>query len=201
MKRICIVDYGMGNLRSVQKAFEYLGFNPIVTSNKDEVEMCEAIVLPGVGAFDVAYENLEKLDLVDVLKRKLNDAIFLGICLGYQLLYEFSEEGNCEGLKVLEGKVKKFPKKDTIKIPHMGWNKIKVKNSSKLLKGLDGQYVYFVHSYYVDNKDKEIVSSTCEHGIEFDSSIEKGNIFATQFHPEKSGEVGLEILRNFGGLI
>jgi len=201
LKRICIVDYGMGNLRSVQKAFEYLGFNPIVTSNKDEVEMCEAIVLPGVGAFDVAYKNLEKLNLLEVLKRKLNDAIFLGICLGYQLLYEFSEEGNCEGLKVLKGSVKRFPKKDTIKIPHMGWNKIKVKNNSKLLKGLDGQYVYFVHSYYVDNKDKEIVSSTCEHGIEFDSSIEKGNIFATQFHPEKSGEVGLEILRNFGGLI
>lgn len=201
MKRICIVDYGMGNLRSVQKAFEYLGFSTIVTSHKDEVEMYEAIVLPGVGAFDVAYKNLEKLDLVEVLKRKLNDAIFLGICLGYQLLYEFSEEGNCEGLKVLKGSVKRVPKKDTIKIPHMGWNKIKVKNNSKLLKGLNGQYVYFVHSYYVDNKDKEIVSSTCEHGIEFDSSIEKGNVFATQFHPEKSGEVGLEILRNFGGLI
>lgn len=201
MKKICIVDYGMGNLRSVQKAFEYIGFDPIVTSNKDEIEMYEAIVLPGVGAFDIAFKNLEKLGLIEILKRKLDNSIFLGICLGYQLLYEFSEEGNCEGLKVLEGNVRRFPKKDTLKVPHMGWNKIKVKNNSKLLKGLDGQYVYFVHSYYVDNKDKGIVSSTCEHGIEFDSSIEKGNIFATQFHPEKSGEVGLEILKNFGGLI
>ncbi len=201
LKRICIIDYGMGNLRSVEKAFEYLGFFPIITSSKEEIEKHDAIVLPGVGAFDVAYKNLEKLGLIEILKKKLNDAIFLGICLGYQLLYDFSEEGNCEGLKVLSGDVKKFPQKQNIKIPHMGWNKIKVKETSKLLKGLDGQYVYFVHSFYVDNKDKEIVSSTCEHGIEFDSSIEKENIFATQFHPEKSGEVGLEILRNFGGLI
>lgn len=125
----------------------------------------------------------------------------MGICLGYQLLYEFSEEGNCEGLRIFNGEVKKFPQKENIKIPHMGWNRIKVKGNSKLLKGVDNQFVYFVHSYYVENRDKSIVSSVCEHGIEFDSSIESGNIFGTQFHPEKSGEVGLQILKNFGGLL
>lgn len=201
MKKICIVDYGMGNLRSVQKAFEYIGFEAFVTSSKDEIEKAEAIVLPGVGAFDVAILNLERFGLVNVLKKKIKESVFLGICLGYQLLYEFSEEGSCEGLKILKGDVKKFSQKENIKIPHMGWNRIKVKGNSKLLKGVDGQFVYFVHSYYVENKDKSIVSSVCEHGIEFDSSIESGNIFATQFHPEKSGEVGLQILKNFGGLL
>uniref|UniRef100_A0A7C5V0F3 Imidazole glycerol phosphate synthase subunit HisH n=1 Tax=Caldicellulosiruptor owensensis TaxID=55205 RepID=A0A7C5V0F3_9FIRM len=201
MKKICIVDYGMGNLRSVQKAFEYIGFDVFVTSSKDEIERAEAIVLPGVGAFDVAIFNLERFGLVDVLRKKIRESLFLGICLGYQLLYEFSEEGNCEGLKILKGDVKKFSQKENIKIPHMGWNRIKVKGNSKLLKGMDNQFVYFVHSYYVENKDKSIVSSVCEHGIEFDSSIEIGNIFATQFHPEKSGEVGLQILKNFGGLL
>jgi len=201
VKKICIVDYGMGNLRSVQKAFEYIGFDVFVTSSKDEIERAEAIVLPGVGAFDVAIFNLERFGLVDVLRKKIRESLFLGICLGYQLLYEFSEEGNCEGLKILKGDVKKFSQKENIKIPHMGWNRIKVKGNSKLLKGMDNQFVYFVHSYYVENKDKSIVSSVCEHGIEFDSSIEIGNIFATQFHPEKSGEVGLQILKNFGGLL
>jgi len=191
----------MGNLRSVQKAFEYIGFDVFVTSSKDEIERAEAIVLPGVGAFDVAIFNLERFGLVDVLRKKIRESLFLGICLGYQLLYEFSEEGNCEGLKILKGDVKKFSQKENIKIPHMGWNRIKVKGNSKLLKGMDNQFVYFVHSYYVENKDKSIVSSVCEHGIEFDSSIEIGNIFATQFHPEKSGEVGLQILKNFGGLL
>lgn len=200
-KKICIIDYGMGNLRSVEKAFEYIGFQVITTQDKDEIKKHEAIVLPGVGAFGVAVENLNNLGLIDVLKSKIGNSIFFGICLGYQLLYDFSEEGDCEGLKILRGRVKRFPQIRDIKVPHMGWNKISVNPHSLLLKGLNDQYVYFVHSYYVENQDKSIVSSTCEHGIEFDSSIEKNSIYATQFHPEKSGEVGLEILENFGRLI
>ena len=131
----------MGNLRSVEKAFEYIGFKTIVTSDKDEIKKHEAIALPGVGAFGIAYENLGKLKLIEILRSKINEAFFLGICLGYQLLYDFSEEGNCEGLKILRGSVKRFPQIKNIKIPHMGWNKISVSPNSILLKGLDNQYV------------------------------------------------------------
>jgi len=200
-KKICIIDYGMGNLKSVEKAFEYIGYSPVISSDKDEIKKYDAIVLPGVGAFGKAMQNIERLGLAEVIWQKALNALFLGICLGYQLLYDFSEEGNCNGLGILKGRVKRFAKIGDIKIPHMGWNKIEVDNKSILLKGIDGGYVYFVHSYYVDNDKKDIVSSRCEHGIKFDASIEHKNLFATQFHPEKSGELGLEILKNFGRLL
>lgn len=200
-KRITIIDYGMGNLRSVEKAFKYLGYEVNVCYEKEEILLAEKIVLPGVGAFQKAIENIKNLDLYHVIKQKIIDKTpFLGICLGYQLLYEFSEEGNEKGLNLLKGSVIKFKENNKFKVPHMGWNKILVNERSRLLKGLSGNYFYFVHSYYVNNSNKDIVSSTSYHGLGFDSSIEYENIYATQFHPEKSGDVGLEILDRFGGL-
>lgn len=202
-KVVTLVDYGMGNLGSVKKAFEYLGFEVKLASKGFELERADCLVLPGVGAFKEAMERLKSKGIKGEIRKKvLQDKIpFLGICLGMQLLFEFSYEGESEGLNIIEGKVKLFPKKEGVKIPHMGWNKINVVKDSPLLKGLDGQYFYFVHSYYVDTPDGDIISSTCIHGIEFTASVERENIFATQFHPEKSGETGLYLLKNFGRLI
>jgi len=199
-KKITILDYGMGNLKSVEKAFLYLGYETIVTNEKIEIERAQKIVIPGVGAFAKAMENLKKLNLIDVILKLLkNGTPFLGICLGYQILYQFSEEGNAEGISFLNGRVRKFQRINEIKVPHMGWNKIYTNNSSKLLKNFDRTYVYFVHSYYVENDDN-IVAAKSFHGQYFDAAIEKENIMAVQFHPEKSGEVGLEILKVFGGI-
>ncbi|MGB9812260.1 MAG: imidazole glycerol phosphate synthase subunit HisH [Thermovenabulum sp.] len=202
-KVVTLVDYGMGNIGSVKKAFEYLGFEVKLASKGFELERADCIVLPGVGAFKEAMERLKSKGIKEEIRKKvLQDKIpFLGICLGMQLLFEFSYEGESEGLSIFEGKVKLFPKKEGVKIPHMGWNKINVVKDSPLLKELDGQYFYFVHSYYVDTPDGDIISSTCIHGIEFTASVERENIFATQFHPEKSGEAGLYLLKNFGRLI
>lgn len=202
-KVVTLVDYGMGNLGSVKKAFEYLGFEVKLASKDFELERADCIVLPGVGAFKEAMERLKSKGIKEEIRKKvLQDKIpFLGICLGMQLLFEFSYEGESEGLSIFEGKVKLFPKKEGVKIPHMGWNRINAVKDSPLLKGLDGQYFYFVHSYYVDTSDFDLVSSKCIHGIEFTASVERENIFATQFHPEKSGEAGLYLLKNFGRLI
>jgi len=200
---VTLVDYGMGNLGSVKKAFEYLGFEVKLASKGFELERADCMVLPGVGAFKEAMERLKSGGIKEEIRKKvLRDKIpFLGICLGMQLLFEFSYEGESEGLSIFEGKVKLFPKKEGVKIPHMGWNKINVVKDSLLLKGLDGQYFYFVHSYYVDTTDLDLVSSLCIHGLEFTASVERENIFATQFHPEKSGEAGLYLLENFGRLL
>ncbi|KYO64330.1 imidazole glycerol phosphate synthase subunit HisH [Thermovenabulum gondwanense] len=202
-KVVTLVDYGMGNLGSVKKAFEYLGFEVKLASKGFELERADCMVLPGVGAFKEAMERLKSGGIKEEIRKKvLRDKIpFLGICLGMQLLFEFSYEGESEGLSIFEGKVKLFPKKEGVKIPHMGWNKINVVKDSLLLKGLDGQYFYFVHSYYVDTTDLDLVSSLCIHGLEFTASVERENIFATQFHPEKSGEAGLYLLENFGRLL
>ena len=197
---IAVVDYGMGNLRSVQKGFEKVGFEAIVTSDIKTIESASRVVLPGVGAFSDCMNNLEERGLVEPVIRGIEKGKpFLGICLGLQLLFEESEEfGNCKGLGLIKGKVKRFPKGD-LKVPHMGWNSIKKVKDTPILADLaDDSYLYFVHSYYV-LPDEDVVATTTGYGMDFTSSIVKDNIFACQFHPEKSQADGLKILKAFGG--
>ena len=200
---IAIIDYGVGNLGSVEKAFQYIGYKAEVTSDKNTVLGADAIVLPGVGAYADAMRNLEKVGMIDVVKRAVaEDRPFLGICLGLQLLFDHSEEGDVKGLGLFKGKVKQFPLDMNLKVPHMGWNSLKTDKDCRLFYGLDETpYVYFVHSYYLDAEDNDIVAARTEYGIEFRSAVNRGNVFATQFHPEKSGETGLKILRNFVDII
>lgn len=197
---IAIVDYGMGNLRSVEKALQRLGHEAKVTSNADEIAAAAGVVLPGVGAFADCMAYLDSTGL----RRSVVEAIdsgrpFLGICLGLQLLFTESEENGIHpGLNVFAGRVKRFPTGRGLKVPHMGWNQIRIEKRSRIFDGVDdGSNVYFVHSYYVEANDPSIVASTTEYGVDFVSSVQAGNIFACQFHPEKSGKVGLAILDNF----
>lgn len=195
---IGIIDYGMGNLASVKKAFAYIGAEAIVTDDKSDLKCCDALVLPGVGAFADAMENLKKKGLVSLIEEAENTP-FLGICLGMQLLFESSEESpGVPGLGILKGTVKRFNDRAGLKIPQMGWNKLFIKENKRLYRNIQQECdVYFIHSYYVDAADREAVAAECEYGIRYDASIETGSLFATQFHPEKSGTVGLQILRNF----
>ncbi|MFC1517501.1 imidazole glycerol phosphate synthase subunit HisH [Candidatus Margulisiibacteriota bacterium] len=202
---ITIIDYGMGNLRSVQKSFEKMNIEAQLTHDPQEIEKAQAIVLPGVGAFGAAMTNLQKLKIINVLKEKLNSGTpYLGICLGLQILFENSEESpSTKGLGIFKGSVKhfysdkKFPKKE-LTIPHMGWNQIAGKVGTKLLKGIPKEaYFYFVHSYYVEPKDKQLSTGISNYGLDFTVMIEKDNIMATQFHPEKSSPWGLKVLQNF----
>ncbi len=198
---IAIIDYEVGNLRSVEKAFNFIGCEAVVSSDRDFILNADAVVLPGVGAFADAMENLKKHGMIDVIKTVIESGRpFLGICLGMQLLFEYSEEGgeNVQGLNILKGAIRQIPQDMNLKVPHMGWNLLDIKGNSPLLSGLpQNPYVYFVHSYYLDTSDKEIVIAETSYGITFSVAVQKNNVFATQFHPEKSGEVGLEILRNF----
>lgn len=191
-----IIDYGMGNLRSVQKAFEFIGENAIITSDLDIINAANRLILPGVGAFCQAMERLKKTGIDKAVVRAIEDKKpFLGICLGMQMLYEKSyEDGEYQGLGIVEGEIKKFT--GNFKIPHMGWNNLEAKKTA-LYSGLGAHpMVYFVHSYFAPLND--YTGATCSYANEtFTASIEKDNIFATQFHPEKSGSVGLEILKNF----
>ncbi len=203
---IAVIDYGMGNLRSVQKALEVVGAKTKVTSDPKDLRSSEKIVLPGVGSFGAAMRELKRLKLVEPLR----DAIeagkpFLGLCLGLQLLFEKSEESpGIKGLCVLKGESKRFKfARASLKVPHMGWNNIDRRpetedHGQKILKGVpNGAYMYFVHSYYVIPKDKSVILTTTDYGIDFVSGIVKDNIYGFQFHPEKSQEAGLKILRNF----
>ena len=195
---IAVVDYGMGNLRSVQKALERVGADAQVIKSPQGLEGARGIVLPGVGAFGQAMENLRAEGWVEPLKQKCADGIpFIGICLGMQLLFETSEEmGQFDGLGIVPGKVKRFP--DGLKVPQMGWNQIHVRRPSPLLDDVaDSSYAFFVHSYYCVPSDPEIILATTDYGIEFASVIGRGNIHGAQFHPEKSQTVGLKILENF----
>ena len=195
---IVLVDYGMGNLRSVEKAFEARGARPKITSSISEIEKADKIILPGVGAFGQAMQELKKRKLIAPLKEKiLSGTPYLGLCLGLQLLFSTSEEADEKGLGVLPGKVKRF--RGDLKVPHMGWNTLSVKKKdSPLMKGVRStDHFYFVHSYYAVSDEKETISSTTRYGIEFCSSVWKDNIFATQFHPEKSQENGLRLVENF----
>ncbi|HAV40187.1 MAG TPA: imidazole glycerol phosphate synthase subunit HisH [Aquificaceae bacterium] len=195
---ILIVDYGMGNLRSVSKALEKVGFRVKVSSDPEDVKKANAIALPGVGAFKDAVENLRRMGLYgEIIRHIERGKPYFGICLGLQLLFEKSYEfGEAKGFGVVEGEVVLLP--TSVKVPHIGWNQLWKKKPSSLLEGTkDGEYVYFVHSYHVVPKKKDIILTTTDYGIDFVSSIEYENIFAVQFHPEKSQKVGLKILENF----
>jgi glutamine amidotransferase len=199
---IAIVDYGVGNLKSVNKAFQYLGFQSSITSDQKEIDSSDAIVLPGVGAFKDAMEQLNKSDLVECIKENAErKKLILGICLGMQLLYEKSyEDGEWDGLGLLKGDIVKF--NSQLKIPHMGWNKLSKKYDDALGNGIqDGEYVYFVHSYYLETQAKEDILFGTQYGVEVPAVVRNGNIIGMQFHPEKSGDTGLKLLRNFGELM
>lgn len=205
---IAIIDYGMGNLRSVQKGFEKVGHAAIVTSDPKAIMDAGHVVLPGVGAFPDCMRNLEERGLLDIVPKVVKSGRpFLGICLGLQLLFTESEEfGVHKGLDIIKGRVVKFselrsPNSDLLKVPHMGWNTVSIKKRLPALEGIDdGSYFYFVHSYYVVPEDEKVVATATNYGIDFVSSIWKDNVFASQFHPEKSQEKGLKILKNFGNI-
>ena len=200
---IAIIDYDAGNLKSVEKALISLGEEVIVSREDSEILQADKVILPGVGAFGDAMNNLDHFGLVDTIKKVVdNNTPFLGICLGLQLLFKESEETQgAEGLDILPGKILKIPASDGIKIPHMGWNSLEVKQGARLFKGIESNpYVYFVHSYYLKADDEAIVAASTEYSTHIHASVEKDNIFACQFHPEKSSRLGLKILKNFAEL-
>ena len=197
---IAIIDYDAGNIKSVEKALLKLGADVVITKNADEILSADKVILPGVGAFGDAMSNLQKYDLVSVIKQVVDKGTpFLGICLGLQLLFERSDETpGVEGLGILKGEVLRIPECEGLKIPHMGWNSLHLQNEGRLFEGLqEDSYVYFVHSYYLKAEDENIVKATAEYGVTVHASVEKDNVFACQFHPEKSSDVGLQILKNF----
>lgn len=197
---IAIIDYDAGNIKSVEKAFQLLGEEVTLTRDRNVILGADEVVLPGVGAFGDAMEKLRRYNLVDVIREVVRQNIpFLGICLGLQLLFERSEESpGVEGLGVLKGEIVHIPEDCGLKIPHIGWNSLKFPEKGKLFRGIaEDSYVYFVHSYYLKAADEKIVTATTEYGTLIHASVEQGNVFACQFHPEKSSEVGLQILRNF----
>ena len=197
---IAIIDYDAGNIKSVEKALLSMGEPPVLTRDPEVILQADHIILPGVGSFGAAMENLNKFGLIDVIHEAINRKIpFLGICLGLQLLFESSEETpGVAGLGILKGKIVRIPEGPGLKIPHMGWNSLNVSEGASLFKGLEKEpYVYFVHSYYLQAKDPKIVAATTEYGVTIHASVEKENVFACQFHPEKSSKTGLAILKNF----
>lgn len=201
---IAIIDYDAGNLRSVEKALLSIGEETIVTRNHDEILAADKVVLPGVGAFGDAMRKLKEYGLVDTIHEAVDSGKpFLGICLGLQLLFRRSDESEgVEGLSILPGEILRIPEAPGIKIPHIGWNSLKVTEGARLFEGLgENPYVYFVHSYYLKADDESIVAATTEYGgTLIHASVQKDNVYACQFHPEKSGSVGMQILKNFAAL-
>ena len=202
---IAIVDYGMGNLKSVERAFEHEGCEVCVTNDRNQLEKAAGIVFPGQGAFKDAVKNVDKYGLRDFLREWVeSERPFLGICMGLQLLFTRSEEGSdAPGLDIVEGNVRRFPPGD--KVPQMGWNSVRITESGKdcpLLAGIkDGEYFYFVHSYYVDPVAKDVVALETDYNVTYSSMIWKGNLFAVQFHPEKSQDAGLRMVSNFKNIV
>lgn len=197
---VAIIDYDAGNIKSVEKALLFLGEEAIVTRNREDILGADHIILPGVGSFGDAMSKIRAYGLEEIIREAVEMGIpFLGICLGLQLLFERSEESaGVAGLGILEGEVCKIPTKERLKIPHIGWNSLEYPNKGVLFEGLpENSYVYFVHSYYLKAKDAHIVTATTEYGTLMHVSVEKNNVFACQFHPEKSSDVGLHILKNF----
>lgn len=197
---IAIIDYDAGNIKSVEKSLLFLGAEAVLTRDPGEILRADHIILPGVGAFGDAMEKLHRYGLVEVIREAAGRGIpFLGICLGLQLMFESSEESpGVEGLSLLPGKIVKIPAEGGLKIPHIGWNSLTYPNQGRLFRGItENSYVYFVHSYYLQAKEPSIVTAATEYGVTIHASVEKGNVFACQFHPEKSSDVGLTILKNF----
>ena len=197
---IAIIDYDAGNVKSVEKALQALGQDVIITNNKEELLKADKVILPGVGAFGDAMEKLHTYGLVDVIYELIDmKKPFLGICLGLQLLFEGSDESKgIEGLHILDGQVLRIPDKEGLKIPHIGWNSLELQNNGRLFQNMaPNPYVYFVHSYYLKAADESIVKATCDYSTCIHASVEKDNVFACQFHPEKSSDVGLTLLKNF----
>jgi glutamine amidotransferase len=197
---ISIVDYGMGNLRSVQKAFETLGVAARIAASADELSDCDRMILPGVGAFRDGIAELRRRNMVEPIQSHIAaERPFLGICLGLQMLFDVShEEGRWEGLGVLRGDVVRFPEQADLKVPHMGWNRVDPVRDCPLFAGIEpGSNFYFVHSYYGAPADESVIAARTEYGTSFTSVVQRGRMFATQFHPEKSQQFGLRLLRNF----
>ncbi len=197
---IAIIDYDAGNLKSVEKACRRLGAQAVITRQAGEILKASHVILPGVGSFGTAMEQLKKYELDKVIYEAVDKGLpFLGICLGQQLLFEgSSESAGVEGLGILRGRIVKIPDTEGLKIPHIGWNSLELQNDGRLFAGIEAQpYVYFVHSYYLQAEDEKIVKAVTEYGARIHASVESGNVFACQFHPEKSSAAGLKILENF----
>ncbi|SHH82358.1 glutamine amidotransferase [Butyrivibrio fibrisolvens DSM 3071] len=197
---VAILDYDAGNIKSVEKAFRYLGADVVTTRDEKEILSADHVVLPGVGSFGDAMAKLNEYGLVDVIKKTVESGIpFLGICLGLQLMFDSSDESEgVKGLGIFRGKIRKIPADSGLKVPQIGWNDLSYANKGRLFKDVpEHSYVYFVHSYYLDAEDKGIVTATTDYGVRVEASVEKDNVFACQFHPEKSSEVGMQILKNF----
>ena len=195
-----IIDYDAGNLKSVEKALQALGEETVITRDREEILAADRVILPGVGAFGDAMEKLHQYRLVEIIRQVVqNGTPFLGICLGLQLLFEESEESQgVPGLGILKGKIRRIPNTPGLKIPHMGWNSLTLRPETRLFSGLGEEpYVYFVHSYYLEAADPEIVAASADYGVVIHAAVETGNVFACQFHPEKSSDTGLQILKNF----
>ena len=200
---IAIIDYDAGNLRSVEKALLSLGETPVITRDRKTILKADKVILPGVGSFGDAMGKLEQYGLVDVIHETVDQGTpFLGICLGLQLLFEESEESQgVPGLGILKGKIRRIPNTPGLKIPHMGWNSLTLRPETRLFSGLGEEpYVYFVHSYYLEAADPEIVAASADYGVVIHAAVETGNVFACQFHPEKSSKWGLKILENFAAV-
>ena len=200
---ITVIDYDAGNLKSVEKALQSLGEDVLVTRDRQELLSADKVILPGVGNFGDAMEKLEGFGLVNVIQDVIRQGKpFLGICLGLQLLFERSEEApGVKGLGILKGEILRIPDGDGLKVPHIGWNSLKLQNQGRLFAGLEEEpYVYFVHSYYLKAADSQMVKAVTEYGVPIDASVEQGNVYACQFHPEKSSRTGLAILKNFAEL-
>lgn len=197
---VSIIDYGAGNLMSVKKALDFIGAESEITADKDKIKNASHVILPGVGSFGDAMASMAERGLVDTVREAaLSGKPFLGICLGLQLLFAESDESPAvPGLGVLDGKISLIPKNDGLKVPHMGWNSVEIKQNSGIFKGIpNGSYFYFVHSFYLNGANADEVAGTTQYGTEIQCAVEKGNLCATQFHPEKSGEIGLMLLKNF----
>lgn len=200
---IAIIDYDAGNLKSVEKALQFLGQECVITRDFHEIKKADKVILPGVGSFGDAMSQLKKFELDKVIHEvTAEQKPFLGICLGLQLLFEGSEESDgVEGLHLLDGEILRIPEQEGLKIPNIGWNSLDLQNNGRLFENLNGNpFVYFVHSYYLKAREESIVKATIEYSTHIHASVEKDNIFACQFHPEKSGTVGLQILSNFAKL-
>ena len=198
---VAIVDYDAGNIKSVEKALQYIGEHPVITRDVKEIKKADHVIVPGVGAFEDAMEKMNRYELAKVLQDvAASGTPIMGICLGLQLFFERSDESehDVKGLSLLPGEIVRFPEKEGYKIPHMGWNSLKFQNNGRLFKGIpEDSYVYFVHSYYLKAADEGIVTATTEYSTHIHASVEQGNVFACQFHPEKSSDIGIQILKNF----